>query len=595
MNQKYRRTLSIQLRLPLLICILLLCTVIAVSWTSYEGIKKASLETGKQRLQSVTMELSSRFGQFARGFITSTQAAAHSNAVKQFLLSGGADSSTASLEILKTLHKDTSSVYVSLLDRELRPLLQSGKAGISSPFNPADILSVTPVKPDSCKVGILYKVRDSVYYPVIATVTHNKQLIGYIFRWRVLVSNSRSMSQLSALLGTDANLLIGNTDGSLWTDLIIPQDNPLLNATQHDNFYEYTRSGGGRVMAIPMPVANTKWTLLVEFSRYKMTEAAAHFLKWLILIGSIIIVVGSFIAWVFSRKITKPLQQLTSAASAIAGGDYHAAVKVDRSDELGELARAFNIMASQVSNAQQFLEQKVHERTGQLERANSELEAFSYSVSHDLRAPLRAINGYAMILKEDYHEKLDPEAQRILSAVVINASMMGQLINDLLAFAKMGKTEIIPHAIDMKALALSCVSELVKNDTRYTMNIDNLPVVPGDQGLMKQVWMNLLSNAVKYSSKQPAPVIHVGFKEDRDNVVYFVNDNGVGFDMKYVGKLFGIFQRLHDQQTFEGTGIGLALSKRIIDKHSGTIWAESTLGSGATFYFSLPKHTKHDA
>jgi signal transduction histidine kinase len=560
-----------------------------VSWTSYAGIKKASIETSKQRLQSLTSQLSSMFGQSARGFITATQAGAHSNAVKYFLLTGGIDSSASALEELKILHKDTSSVFVELLDTELHPLLSSSKAGYNSPVKPAVVLSAIQVKADSCKVGILYNVRDSVFYPVIAAVAIDKQVIGYLIRWRLLVSNAKSVSQLSALLGTDANLVIGNTGGDLWTDMIKPLPNPLLTAVQHDNAYEYSRAGGPRVMAIPMPVANTKWTLLVEFSKGKMAEAADRFLKWLILIGCIIIVIGSFIAWLISRKITRPLQQLTVAASAIAGGDYNGGVRINRRDELGELARAFNSMSAQVNNAQQNLEHKVQERTAQLAAANNELEAFSYSVSHDLRAPLRAINGYAMMLKDDHQEKLDPEAKRLLTAVISNANTMGQLINDLLAFSKMGKKDLMPHAIDMKSLAQSCLDDLTSNDGRYNIRVEDLPSTPGDHVLLKQVWMNLLGNAVKYSSKEQSPQIEVGYKEDRNSVIYSIADNGVGFDMQYAHKLFGIFQRLHDQESFEGTGIGLALAKRIINKHGGEIWGESTPGKGATFYFSLPK------
>ncbi len=234
-------------------------------------------------------------------------------------------------------------------------------------------------------------------------------------------------------------------------------------------------------------------------------------------------------------------------------------------------------------------------RTAELEMANKELEAFSYSVSHDLRAPLRAISGYSMILKEDYGTKLDAEANRVIDVTISNVKMMGQLIDDLIAFSQMGKNEAMHEVIDMKSLAESCVAELFQDtkENKYEVIINPLPRCYGNGSMIKQVWLNLIGNAIKYSSKKLNPRIEIGCKEDESSMhVYFVRDNGIGFDMQYAHKLFGVFQRLHNQEEFEGTGVGLALVKRIIDKHKGQVWAESTGGEGAVFYFSLPASGK---
>jgi light-regulated signal transduction histidine kinase (bacteriophytochrome) len=248
-------------------------------------------------------------------------------------------------------------------------------------------------------------------------------------------------------------------------------------------------------------------------------------------------------------------------------------------------------MSVQVSNAQQNLEKKVQQRTSQLESANKELEAFSYSVSHDLRAPLRAINGYSMILKEDYGQKLDGEANRIIDAIISNANKMGQLIDDLIAFSKIGRKETAHGTVNMKAIAESCMTELLLQESKnkYHVHIHPIPDCGGEENLIKQVWTNLISNAIKYSSNGPKPQIEIDYKEDSSRNIYFIRDNGVGFDMQYAHKLFGVFQRLHSQEEFEGNGIGLALVKRIINKHKGEIWAEASPGEGAIFYFSLPK------
>lgn len=236
------------------------------------------------------------------------------------------------------------------------------------------------------------------------------------------------------------------------------------------------------------------------------------------------------------------------------------------------------------------LEQKILERTGQLETAVKELEAFSYSVSHDLRAPLRAVNGFAVILEEAYSGVLDSEGMRLLKIIQENANKMGVLIDDLLAFSRLGKKEINSTIIDMTSQARNALYNL-KNTLKIKaeVKINKLHPVLGDTTLINQVWMNLLSNAVKYSSKNEAPVITVKSTKKNGEVVYSVADNGVGFDMKYAHKLFGVFQRLHDETDFEGTGVGLALVQRIINKHGGKIWANAKVGKGATFYFSIPE------
>ena len=237
------------------------------------------------------------------------------------------------------------------------------------------------------------------------------------------------------------------------------------------------------------------------------------------------------------------------------------------------------------------LEEKVKQRTRELEIVVKELEAFSYSVSHDLRAPLRAISGYSIILQEDYSKTLDEEANRIINVIVDNTKMMSQLIDDLLTFSKMSRLEVVDHSVDMKKLVTRCSQELLNYEKRqnYSLQVNDLPECKGDENMLKQVWFNLISNAVKYSSKVEKPVIEIGFIEDTKSNIYWIRDNGTGFDMKYAHKLFGVFQRLHRMDEFEGTGLGLALVKRIISKHSGEIWAESSLNAGATFYFSIPK------
>jgi PAS domain S-box-containing protein len=227
----------------------------------------------------------------------------------------------------------------------------------------------------------------------------------------------------------------------------------------------------------------------------------------------------------------------------------------------------------------------------QFKEVNKELEAFSYSVSHDLRAPLRAVIGYTSMLKEDYESKLDEEANRIIDVIVDKTNMMKQLIDDLLSFSKITRLEVVKRSIDMKRLAEKCVAEIlpIETKTKYDITVLPMPACKGDASMLKQVLHNLISNAIKYSSKKENPKIEIGAIDQSNMIVYYIKDNGIGFDMRYADKLFGVFQRFHRQDEFEGTGVGLALAKRIIIKHGGEIWAESLLNEGASFYFSIPK------
>lgn len=225
----------------------------------------------------------------------------------------------------------------------------------------------------------------------------------------------------------------------------------------------------------------------------------------------------------------------------------------------------------------------------QLQAVNKELEAFSYSVSHDLRAPLRAVNGFSDMLLQQYNASLDDNAKRLLRIIKTNAISMGQLIDDLLQFSRIGRKEVTPSQTNMQSLVQSVISELTQNEPEKAACITThkLPNVFCDSQLMKQVWLNLISNALKYSSKKENPQIEIGAEIKNDKIIFHVKDNGAGFDMQYAGKLFGVFQRLHSQKEFEGNGVGLALVQRIITKHGGNVWAQAEIDKGATFFFSL--------
>ncbi len=238
------------------------------------------------------------------------------------------------------------------------------------------------------------------------------------------------------------------------------------------------------------------------------------------------------------------------------------------------------------------LELRVEERTSEMQAANKELEAFSYSVSHDLRAPLRAVDGYARMLEEDYGGKLDAEGTRLLNAVRANSQKMGQLIDDLLAFSRLGRAPLRTQPVQMEPLVQQIVDELRPevNGRNIEFDVGALGSADVDPGLLKQALSNLLSNAIKFTRDSDPAVVEIGRRNEGDagdTAVYYVRDNGAGFDMKYYEKLFGVFQRLHSSVEFPGTGVGLAIVQRVINRHGGRIWADAKPGEGATFYFTL--------
>ena len=229
-------------------------------------------------------------------------------------------------------------------------------------------------------------------------------------------------------------------------------------------------------------------------------------------------------------------------------------------------------------------------RTVELEEVNKELKAFSYSVSHDLRAPLRAISGFSEVLAEDYINQLDDEAITLFSEIIRNTRKMGELIDNLLEFSSLSVQNIFRGTINMNEIVGNIVAELTELEPKRNiiLSLQELPEVEGDKNMLKQLFFNLVSNAFKYTGKKEIATIEIGSYNRNNEQVFYVKDNGAGFDPRYYDKLFGVFQRLHSSMEFEGAGVGLAIVQKIAIKHGGEVWAEGTVDEGACFYFSLP-------
>jgi signal transduction histidine kinase/HAMP domain-containing protein len=385
-----------------------------------------------------------------------------------------------------------------------------------------------------------------------------------------------------------------------------------------------------QLMARAEMMSNDASLLGREAGRHRDAVRQVSFI--LILASTLILIVSAAAtAFFLAKNIGGSLSILEHGTQRIAAGDLGYRVPVAGTDEISRLSGAFNDMTARLEvshskleaeiaerrqaqdalqRAHGELEQRVEERTRdlaaanaslaegsrQLEATNRELESFSYSVSHDLRAPLRAIDGFSKMLEKDLEDKLEGETKRKFETIQRNAQQMGQLIDDLLAFSRLGRAPLEMRPVDMGSLATGVVDEQksINPGRDLQITVDNVPEAWGDMGLLRQVFANLISNAIKFTKSRETAVIEVGGRTGDGEHVYYVKDNGVGFDMAYVDKLFGVFQRLHTTREFEGTGVGLAIVQRIVHRHGGRVWAEGRIGEGATLYFSLPERRQHE-
>jgi len=384
-------------------------------------------------------------------------------------------------------------------------------------------------------------------------------------------------------------------------------------------------------LVVSYPVVHDGEALGTIVIQSNLEELAAHSRRivWLGLQVSLVaFAVGLLIAWRYQRALSDPLLALARTAQEVTDRkDYSVRLHAKAPAEIGVLIEKFNWMLAQIQqhdqelrSVQAQLEQRVVERTRELQQEllvrreaeaevrrlndalsqrleevtalNQEIESFSYSVSHDLRAPLRHVNGFVDLLRERAAGLLDETCQRYLGVIASGAKQMGCLIDDLLGFSRMGRSELSRRDVALEGL----LNEVTQDAQRETLGRDiewvlhPLPTVRGDSSMLRIVFVNLLSNAVKYSNRVAKARIEVGWQSGENGLVtVFVRDNGVGFDMRYADKLFGVFQRLHRAEDFEGTGIGLATVRRIANRHGGNAWAESEVGRGATFYVSFAK------
>jgi signal transduction histidine kinase len=582
---------SIAVKLPLAFLLVLSVLGGTLALVSYLEVRQTVVGIASGRLQQAATLMAGALGASARQRVAAMEQFIVRPEVEAYLRSR--DASDA--EVIRTAAARYLGNTVSVANIELWDSSGVRLLVVGAPFDALSAAEAdayqTEMQTPSPAIGRLRQYRDTLLYTVGRRLVVDGTLLGYVVERRRISNPSQSqqaVNLLAGLIGDQASVIVGNRDGSAWTDMTMPVSTVPVGAGDGGHLHEYERAGQPRVFAWAAPILSTPWMVVVEFPYEMVMAPADRLVRRASLIAVVLLVLAAFAGWGFSRRITTPLGRVMLAAEALAESRQAPHIEIDRYDEIGRLADSFNVMAEKVERAREDLERRVEQRTAELTAANRELESFSYSVSHDLRAPLRAIAGFVQILEEDHGAAFDDEARKAFDRVRINAARMGQLIDDLLEFSRIARVPLTPRGVDMAALARMAADEAVAAGARpVQLTIDALPQAQGEPTLLAQVWTNLLSNAVKFTARVPEPRITVGAAADGTGTVYFVRDNGAGFDPEHASKLFGVFQRLHRTSEFEGTGVGLAIVQRVVLRHGGRVWAESAVGEGATFYFTL--------
>ncbi len=591
------RSLSIRAKLPIGAVLLVALASAAVTGAAYVRVRAFVLGSASDRLFRAATQVSDILGKSVRQRATALQQAAHAPVLAALSTHGDASEVPAARDSLVKLAGPGAAATVGVLALDGHVIVASDDTPLSLPQVP----SLQPLASDAAAFAVTPLVRrpqdGRLSYVMTVGMYDHDRLVAYLVEHRQAGGGRDTVALMTGLIGTQAQLTFGNARGDVWTDFALPAA-PATSAILHGA--NVTATGREDLFARTAPIPGTPWVSGVGFPVSPVMQPVHRFLIECTLVATGVIALAGFAAWWGSRRITGPLARLTDAAASLANGDPAPVLALDRRDELGRLAASFNQMAQRVTESRRALEHLVNDlegrvtaRTADLESANRELEAFSYSVSHDLRAPLRAVAGFSKILLEDHASSLNASGRECVETIARRAGHMGQLIDDLLAFSRLGRTTIQRETVDMNRMVRGIIDEIVRANPARRIVWDTQPMPPAfaAPALVQQVLANLLQNAVKFTRTRDEARIGVGVTNTDRGPAYFVRDNGVGFDMQYADRLFGVFQRLHAQHEFEGTGVGLAIVHRVVDRHGGQVWVEARPDVGATFYFTLPRDT----
>ena len=570
------RGLSIQERLPLLICFLLLAVMLTFAWISYYSVKKANIDAGKERLSSLTETLATLFTQSAQNTLGGMNSGAHSESIRKFVKSNGNESYSEVSDAIQTIRKDSNTIYVEITDKNGKSLIKSGRSG-SPEQKQFDTLFSAKVQPG---VGKFKEIKGKVYYSLSVPITDKEGILGYVTRWRLQSASAKAIEQFTNLIGAGSKLYVSNVDGSLWSNLQSVIDHPKIDTAIYHQPALYTSNDGKEVMGSSRRILGTPWQVTVEVSASTLLAPARDFLRWITLVGGIILVVGIFLAWIMSLNLTRPLNKLTSAASAIANGHHTPVSEVSRTDEVGKLARAFNAMSEQVNKAKTGLEKKVIE-TEEINNQLRELSAHLQNIREQERIHIaremhdelgQLLTGFKMDVSW-LSKKIGNTDDPVIKEKLVE---MMSIVDESVKFVRRIAAELRPGVLDDLGLIAALDWHSKEFEKRFKIKIDfkssveELKAMPNVATGLFRMYQESLTNVARHSH---ARNVDATLDVSADEIRLSIKDDGKGFDTK---------------KSYEGNGLN-NMHTRAADL-GATLTIDSQEGAGTQIHLEFNFH-----
>ncbi|MEP7384526.1 MAG: response regulator, partial [Gemmatimonadota bacterium] len=601
---------------------MLLLVIAVLTSAAYREVRRASQMASTQRLVAVTSQLAAMLGKSSIQLADDALKMAADPALAALLRQPDTNQSRETMAALTgAVTRPDQLSAIEVWDAAGHRLGLTGPdAGQMDSAMTHRLIGSLDVRDSSYASPFMRLANNAAY----AVVVRSKEVPGFVVHWRTFGSTEESRTQTQALIGTNSLLYLGNADGSLWSDLIDVVDGPPA-AIQSEPVLEYTAADRSRKMGAARPIEGTPWTVAVSFPMSAIEEPAVSFLKYVLGIASLLLLLSVTAWWMVSSRISRPLVELTEAAESVAGSDFARRVDITRHDELGRLGIAFNEMVEGLRESRDRLEEKVAERTHalnesldqlrageaklqqakeQAEQANHAKSDFLAKMSHELRTPLNSIIGFSEILEEQSFGPLNQRQGRYVENVLTSGRQLLELINDILDLSKIeaGHTELFVEKVDVAIAvedAMTIVSPMAesKSITLHVTVHPDLPSIAADQVKLKQILCNLLSNAIKFTPDGGRVSVVARRCVDQAAGPSFVEidvaDTGIGIALEDQVRVFDEFEQVDSAhaRAQKGTGLGLALTRRLVELHAGTITLQSELHSGSTFRFTLPVYS----